>query len=192
MSDRELFAAIARGDKQAFTVFYKRWVNGVRRIALHILHDEEEARDAAQRVFMKIHRAATTYRGAAEPNTVLYEIAKHEAIDILRSRVARDHRHAEGGAAWCTPPARPDELIEASRLANDIDAAIAPLDPKIRRTHELSAHGFRNREIARMLGVPRGTVGWRLSYSRRAIRRHLTRSTSPTSPRRPRRGVFYV
>jgi RNA polymerase sigma-70 factor (ECF subfamily) len=68
------------------------------------------------------------------------------------------------------PTADPESRAIASDTARLVRAEIAKLSPKLRDTLLLAAGGeHRYEEIAAMLGVPVGTVKWRVAEARRIL-----------------------
>jgi RNA polymerase sigma-70 factor (ECF subfamily) len=70
--------------------------------------------------------------------------------------------------------ADPERRAEALHRVRQVRDAIEGLSPKLRDTLLLAAsgeHGYE--EIASMLGIPLGTVKWRVAEARRLIQRTL-------------------
>ncbi len=71
--------------------------------------------------------------------------------------------------------ADPERRAEAKHRVRQVRSAIEGLTPKLRDTLLLAAsgeHGYD--EIAAILGVPLGTVKWRVAEARKMIQRHLS------------------
>ncbi len=65
----------------------------------------------------------------------------------------------------------PDEYADAVMIKQRLTAALDTLDEDVRPVIWLSdVEGFRQREVAEMLGIPEGTVASRLFRARRALR----------------------
>jgi RNA polymerase sigma-70 factor (ECF subfamily) len=67
----------------------------------------------------------------------------------------------------------PERAAVAQDLARRVRVAIAQLSPKLRDTLLLVATGEHTyEEIAAVLGVPLGTVKWRVAEARRLVNEH--------------------
>ena len=108
-SDEQLFEACREGDQRAFQLIMRRHGGLVRRLAMNILHDEQEAEDVAQETFVAVWKARETWRPDAKLTTWLHRVAVNKAIDRYRSR-----RH--------TPMAH-ESIVEIVDAARDTDEA---------------------------------------------------------------------
>ncbi|HEX6213949.1 MAG TPA: sigma factor-like helix-turn-helix DNA-binding protein, partial [Vicinamibacterales bacterium] len=69
------------------------------------------------------------------------------------------------------PGATPDQLLISRELAMAIAQVVRSLPRKLRDPFLLAASGdHRYEDIATMLGMPLGTVKWRIAEARRVIR----------------------
>lgn len=139
-------------------------------LALRLLFDREEAKDALQETFL---RAARAGRGLPRPT----DEAEAEAwlVRVLVN-VCRDRRRrAQVRARFVPdpPPAAPDPA-ERAAAKQAVAAALARLPARRRAVvvlHELEERDVP--EIARLLGLARPTVRWHLAAARRELRRLL-------------------
>jgi RNA polymerase sigma-70 factor (ECF subfamily) len=90
-SDEALFLASQAGDELAFRTLVERHVMMIRRLALNVVHDEQEAEDVAQEAFVSAWRNRGNWRPEARFTTWIYRIAMNKAIDRYRSRRAAPH-----------------------------------------------------------------------------------------------------
>src|SRR5262249_59133008 len=75
--------------------------------------------------------------------------------------------------------ANPERAAVATDLARRVRRAIAQLSPKLRDTLLLAATGEHTyEEIAGVLGVPLGTVKWRVAEARRLVNEQVPGRTS--------------
>lgn len=155
-SDDCLFLAAQAGDQLAFRVLVERHVGLVRRLALNVLRDEQEAEDVTQEAFVSAWRKRASWRPEARFTTWLYRIAMNKAIDCYRSRRAtpqpqeelarlidRDVRTAE-------PPKQQDG-VEQQELSGTLRAALQRLPATQRRAIELFY--YEDMEVARIADV---------------------------------------
>ncbi len=88
LSDEDLFLACRAGDERAFRALVTRHAEFVRRLALNVVRDEQEAEDVVQEAFVSAWRNREAWRPEAKFTTWLYRIAMNKAIDRYRARRA--------------------------------------------------------------------------------------------------------
>ncbi len=84
--DLDLLARVAEGDVESFGVLVERHERRLFRLCERMLQNREEARDAAQEVFLKAFRKAGSYRPRGKVYTWLYRIAVNHCLNLLRRR----------------------------------------------------------------------------------------------------------
>jgi RNA polymerase sigma-70 factor (ECF subfamily) len=73
-----------------------------------------------------------------------------------------------------TGDATPEQLVADQQLRRDVRDGIRALSPKLRDALLLAQSGeYTYEEIATMLKAPLGTIKWRVSEARRAVRKFL-------------------
>lgn len=156
LTDGQLIARIADGDRPAFEELYRRYARAVLGLALRRLGDRGRAEDAAQEAFVAIWRSARTYdpgRGRGAP--WLYAVARNAITDGLR-------RTPEPAAELHDGPGSdpdPGERAEASWVAWRVHRALEALPDRERTVIELAYwRGLSQSEISEALGIPLGTV----------------------------------
>jgi RNA polymerase sigma-70 factor, ECF subfamily len=78
-----------RGDQEALRFLYDRYADNVYGYVCSIVHDEHEAEDITQNVFMKLMRVLPKYERRNVPFSAwLLRIARNMAVDSLRNRRA--------------------------------------------------------------------------------------------------------
>lgn len=148
----------------------------IRRLALSILDDPDEADDAAQEVFIAANRGLASFRGQAEVKTWLTSIAINTCRGRLRKRKARQSLAATLQSLHLARPALPSpETLTVQREADrQLWQGVDALDDKhrlvviLRYVHELSTA-----EIAAALEISQGTVHSRLFYARQRLQEWL-------------------
>ena len=164
-SDALLAARLAAGDERALAEAFDRLASSVYSGALRVLGNGSAAQDVVQDVFVELWSHPGRYDPAAGSlRTYLIVLARHRAVDLLRSelrRVARQERHYR-----LTPPEPPgtasDEVM-AAETASVVRSAVQLLPDGQRRVVELAYfEGLTCREVARTMGIPEGTAKSRL------------------------------
>ena len=161
-SSGALIAAIAAGDRDAFSRFYDLTALMAFGLIRRVLRDPEAAAEVLQEVFWQVWQEAPRYdptRGTAEAWLVMR--AKTRAIDRLRSIRRRD-RTFVAPVDESVAQRREDQAPNPAVVAEDrglIQTALAQLPEPQRRVIELAFfEGLTHSEIATRLGEPLGTV----------------------------------
>jgi RNA polymerase sigma-70 factor (ECF subfamily) len=161
-SSSALIAAIAAGDRDAFSRFYDLTAPMAFGLIRRVLRDREAAAEVLQEVFWQVWQDAPRYdptRGTAEAWLVMR--AKTRAIDRLRSIRRRD-RTFVAPVDESVAQRREDQAPNPAVVAEDrglIQTALAQLPEPQRRVIELAFfEGLTHSEIATRLGEPLGTV----------------------------------
>jgi RNA polymerase sigma-70 factor, ECF subfamily len=177
VTDDELIRLAQAGDTSAFDQLVVRHQSAVFRAALAALRDRHEAEEAAQDALVRAWQRLGSFRGEAAFRTWLLAIAWNRAMSRRRSLAGWFSRRApievaDGMAAQ--PVDGPLDALRGRDLARHATAAIEALSPKLRDALLLAQSGdYGYGEVAAMLGVPVGTVKWRVSEARRRVRLRL-------------------
>ncbi|AEA28764.1 RNA polymerase sigma factor SigM [Pseudonocardia benzenivorans] len=163
LDDVALVAAHRAGDPQAFDELVRRHGDRLWAVALGVLRDREEARDAVQESLLTAFRRLDGFRGEAALSTWLHRILVNVCLDRLR-RAQR--RRTVPLPEHDVPDGRPDPgRAVATRL--DVTQALATLPVDQRLAIELvDVLGHPVAEAARILDVPTGTVKSRCARGR--------------------------
>ena len=173
-----LIAAARAGSREAFGELVALHQRVVFRATLAALGTREDAEDAAQDAFIVAWQKLPGFRGDASFRTWLLTIAWRKALDRRRARLLRWTRtpapafDAVADPIEAIPAATPspEQAVVASELAQSVRREIARLTPRLRDTLLLAASGdYSYQEISDLLGVPLGTVKWRVSEARRLV-----------------------
>jgi RNA polymerase sigma-70 factor (ECF subfamily) len=144
-----------------------------------ILGNAEEADDALQEVFIKVHRSWKTYdpkKGAL--STWLRRITVNQCISERRRKPSGSVSLEKLGEQGFDPPDderhRPEETVMRQEESGRVGQAIGALDAKQRAVIVLRyGEGLSYDEIARILEIPLGTVKSRLNTAVRDLRKEL-------------------
>jgi len=175
--DAEQVGLAAAGDADAFAQLYTTHRERVYRLAYHYVHNQPDALDLCQEVFVRAFEALPGFKGEARFRTWLMRIASNTCIDHLRH--GRLRKTAELDEHLITSDVRlpgvrsaPDPTAGAERgeLRAAIEAAVAKLSPEHRDVFVLhDVEGLTYQEVAETIGCPVGTVMSRLHYARRRL-----------------------
>jgi RNA polymerase sigma-70 factor, ECF subfamily len=164
-TDALLAARLAAGDDHALAEAFDHLGPSVYGAALRILRQSAAAQDVVQDVFVELWSNPGGYDPAAGAlGTYLALLARHRAIDLIRSelrRLARQERHARLMPGVSQPS--PGDEVAAADTADAVRAAVRLLPASQREVVELAYfQGLSYREVAVATGVPEGTAKSRL------------------------------
>ena len=177
VTDEDLVLRARQGDTGAFGDLVVRYQGAVYRAALAVLRHPQDAEEVAQDAFVRAWTGLPKFRGQSSFRTWLLTITWNRALVRRKSVVAWFSRRADASRAELLRSSEPDPgaSYEATELANRIRKEIEKLSPKLRDALLLSQSGELDYlEIAAMLGVPVGTLKWRVAEARRTVRAGLS------------------
>ncbi len=159
-----------RGDDLAWEAFVRRHQSRVYAVAWHYMRNAEDARDAAQEIFIRIYRRLDSFRGEEAFLPWMLRLARNACIDAIRKRRARppasDVAVEEADRLPATGPT-PEEMT-ASRSSRDL--LYRALDRMSESDREIlllkEIQGLKVEEVAQLLGIPTGTVKSRCNRAR--------------------------
>jgi RNA polymerase sigma-70 factor (ECF subfamily) len=178
LADEELMPLIGEKDPAAFEVFYDRHGGVAYSLAYRIVGEKAAAEDVTQEAFISIWRSGARFdqaRGSVRSWTL--SVVRNRAIDALRSRAGKAPKLTfDDEAILEQRPA--EELTEEEAMrhetAQELRGALGELPGEQSKVIELAYFGgFSQSEIARMLGVPLGTVKGRMRLGLEKIRGEL-------------------
>ena len=138
---------------------FRRYWSGAHRAAYLVVHDTALAEDVAQEAFLSAVRSLHRFDRRRPFGPWLHRIVVNRAIDHARAREVR--REVPAGAVG--EPASVSSGFGAAVSSGDVLGALAALPPEQRAVVVLRhLLGYTPGEIARLLGLPRGTVNSRL------------------------------
>lgn len=187
---------VAAGEADAFAQLVDAHQDRLLRLCERLLGDAEEARDAAQEVFLKVFRKAGDFRPQGQIYTWLYRIAVNHCLNKLRRRkLARflrwDDPAEDAEASPFDPPDSypdPAAALEARRRWQATRQAIVRLPAGQRAVLVLARfEGLSYRQIAEVLGITEGAVESRLFRAMRRVEAAQDTGVSGVSPREGRR-----
>jgi RNA polymerase sigma-70 factor, ECF subfamily len=169
-------AAAQAGDRDALETLLRRHHDRLWALCRRLTGSHADAEDALQDALIAIARGIGRYDGRAAFTTWSYRVATNACLDELRRRRRRPMPDAPGmlgtgespngpGGALSAPPA--PAAVEAVADRVDIDTALALLPQDFRAAVVLrDLCDLDYAEIARVLGIPAGTVRSRIARGR--------------------------
>lgn len=196
--DREILGRVAAGDVEAFEVLVERRQERLYGLCRRLLGDAEDARDAAQEVFLKVFRNAHRFRPRGRVSTWLHRIAVNHCLNRLRRRrVARFFSLGEprgggggngggvgGGSDELDPPddaPDPERRLADRRRWRRTRELIDRLPPGQRAVLVLAKfEGLSYRRIAEVMGITESAVESRLFRAMRRLEAARARKSEAT------------
>ena len=161
-SEQELVVLLNEQNNDSFNYLYDHYSGALFTIINQIVPDKDTASDVLQEVFVNIWKKINTYDASkGRLFTWMLNIARNAAIDKVRSRGYKDNLRNQpitegesGGMAMSSNPSVNDVGLKK---------VLTTLNEEYRRLIDLSYfQGFTHEEIAKMLGIPLGTVKTRI------------------------------
>jgi RNA polymerase sigma-70 factor (ECF subfamily) len=175
-SDLALMQAIQAEDPDALAQLYDRYNGILKALILRVVHNEAEADDLLQEIFMEIWNQAKNFSAQkGKPLGWMVTLARRRAIDGLRKKQA--YARAEERLQNETeqqPDAWVHNATEEAIVLGDTRAlmrkVIAGLPPAQQQAIDLAFfQGMSQREIAAKTNTPLGTVKTRLELGLKKI-----------------------
>jgi RNA polymerase sigma-70 factor (ECF subfamily) len=175
-SDEALMKAITDRHQTALRELYERYGKTLKAVISHVVHEEAEADDVLQEIFLQIWKEAANYSPqAGKPLGWVVTLARRRAIDRLRRRQAYcrakdrfESQIEQQPDAWVRN--RIDDELVRSDMRRFLERQMNALPPYQREAIELSFfEGLSHREIAAVTGTPLGTVKTRLELGLRKL-----------------------
>ena len=159
-----LVAGARAGDLDAFDKLMQLEERRVYRTALHLLGRPEDAEDAVQEIFLRVHRGLGRFDPARPWRSWLYAVALNVCRDAARKRrlrawVSLDAWRESGGADPEAVGPGPDEQAENELRREILRQGMKRLSPREREA--LILHAIEDvpaAEAAVILGVAEGTI----------------------------------
>ena len=171
---------MALKDEAAMTLFYERHKAMVGRLAYAAGLGEGDAADMVQEAFVRAWNAAPSFRGQSSAATWLRGIVRHLIADHIDAAVRARAVFVKPASAAAddapepdaeSPRHGPERLAELAQAKGCIDGCLARLGALHREVLGLRITGpeLKEREVAKLLGVPLGTVKSRTSIALRSL-----------------------
>jgi RNA polymerase sigma-70 factor (ECF subfamily) len=167
VDDQELAAAAAEGDAEAFSALLTRHYDRVFALSFRLTGQRAEAEDLTQDICAALPAKLMRFEPRARFTTWLYRVIVNTAHD-RRRRAATHARAADGWGDW--EVSRQAEIAEARDQSDWLMRSMAALNHDLRDTLALVLDDLSQAEAAEILGVSPGTVAWRVSEAKKALR----------------------
>ncbi len=169
---------VKKGDHAAFEEIVRRYIGLIRRqMAVQLWSDRDLAQDAEQEVLWKLFNTLKNFQSESSLAAFISGICRHTVWQLLRSRGRRWQREqswfVESEVLQTTKEAEADPLHSLVGQAHkqeiwDILGQIPEPDRSLLYLKE--GEGLEVKELAKIFGVPEGTVKSKLARARKKFR----------------------
>ena len=182
-TDEELVAAILSGDRDRFGELVERYQKRLVNYLYRLLRDLDEAHDLSQEVFFKVYRALDSFNPKYRFSTWMFRIGQNAAIDVLRKRrlkmvsmtVADDEDGGDREWEFAGDERGPYRELRNRERGDAIQEAVEALPWEYRELILLRHFGeLSYDEIAKLKGMPLGTVKNKLFRARQMLKGNLS------------------
>jgi RNA polymerase sigma-70 factor (ECF subfamily) len=179
--DFRLVALAQQGDTRSYDELVTRHRGRIFAMIRNMIHQEADAWDLSQEVFIKAWHALPKFEAKAKFSTWLYRIAHNTVYDWARKRKIESagefndeifERERIDSASFTTPSGgeMPDATMANGELRVKIQIALGKLSPDHREVVLLKdVQGLSYKEIAEAMSSTLGTVMSRLFYARQKL-----------------------
>jgi RNA polymerase sigma-70 factor (ECF subfamily) len=183
--DFRLVALAQQGDMTAYDALVTRHRGRIYAMIRNMIHQEADAWDICQDVFIKAWKALPKFEAKARFSTWIYRIAHNAVYDWVRKRKIQSAgelndeiftREKIDSGSFTTPSGgeSPDDTMAMGELRMKIEAALAKLSSDHREVVILKdVQGLSYKEIADAMSCSLGTVMSRLYYARQKLQAML-------------------
>lgn len=164
-------AAIAGGDREAFSLAVMRFARSLANYAYRMLGNEAEAEDVTQEAMFRLWTQAERWDPArASLSTWLHRITHNLCIDLIRKNrllTGQDDERLDDESN----AAGHEEAFDQGAMSDRLHAAIATL-PERQRSALVLTHfqGLSNRDVAIILDISVGALESLLARARRQLK----------------------
>ncbi len=171
LEDAALMSASRAGDLEAFSKLVRKYQQGLVNFFIR-LGASSYAEDLAQETFIRLFKYRDRYMPTAKFTTFLYTLARHAWCDTLRKWQRRDKGLT---LLKADASARDEERNDArDQRVDEVRAAVEQLPEKLRLVVVLSVYEeFDYETIARIMGIPVGTVKSRMFLAMQRLKQGL-------------------
>lgn len=163
--ERLLVARCLKGDASAFEPLVARYERVLFGVALRLVANYEDARDATQNTFIRAYERLDSFDPERRFFSWIYRIAVNESLNLRRAR-----RPQEELGTWIEVAGGQTEAVEAGETAARVERAIRQLSEEYREVVVLRYFGeLSYEEISKAVGVPEKTVKSRLFSARQRL-----------------------
>lgn len=166
--------ALSNGSVKDFELLFNAYYPKVKSFLYSMLADDEEAKDLAQDVFVRIWSSRKQLQMVYNLNAYIYQTVKH----VLYGSIAKKNNHHDVDIKEVFDLPSDDEIesiICCKELEDVIDKVIDNLPPQRKQVFCMSRkQGLSNDEISHRLGISKRTVETHISMALATLRKVIS------------------
>jgi RNA polymerase sigma-70 factor (ECF subfamily) len=181
-SEQELVSRLKEGQQEAYRQLIRRYQSKLINIAYGVTLDREESQDIVQDVFLKVYKNIRSFEGKSKLITWIYRITINESLNWQRRwkrRFRWQHDSIENEDLGnrdllMKDEFGPEEIYRKKELEKILNQELNKLSKDVRAILILKElEGLSYDEIAKLMGINKGTVSSRLFYAREKLKQSL-------------------
>jgi len=164
IDERELIAAVAKGDRSAFKTLFDRHSPTTYSLCLRLLGNSDDAHEVAQDVFVTLWQKAESLRGESKLSTWLHRVAVNKSINFrkrggllskIKQIISIDTDEVSLEQQLPAPESeRPDRQLETAEARIELAELMANVPERQRTVYLLhKLEGLSYQEIAEQLNL---------------------------------------
>lgn len=175
LSENELLARVAEGDKHAFGVLFEERQQLIFNIAYKLTKSRTNSREIVQDVFLKIWNRREDLPALDNFGAYINRMARNQSIDALRLIAREALRTVELQEDQLTKgDFQTEEALQFQETGRILHRALESLSPQQRKVYQLChEQGLKYEEAAKALGLSPGTVHTHMKQALKNIRAYL-------------------
>jgi len=176
LNEEILLAGLRQRDPDAFTAVFEQHADKLFRLAVGLLHDEDEAESVVQEAFLRLITKLDSFDGRSRLGTWLYRVTYNLVMDILRQKqpsielddIDITPKELTDWGQW------PEKIMQQAEETAVLHQAITALPDNLRAIFLLrEVEGLSTAETARITGLTEANVKVRLHRARLFLREKL-------------------
>lgn len=165
--DKDLVKKSLQGSRKSFEEIVNRYHKTVYRLAFRILHDNDNAEEITQIVFVKAYENLGSYNPKFKFFSWLYRIAINETLNFSKKQSYLENLKD----GYASEEENPDEIYGRNELGEKIENALMEIDLLYRVPLVLKHFmDYSYKEVSDLLAIPEKTVKSRLFTGRQLLK----------------------
>jgi RNA polymerase sigma-70 factor (ECF subfamily) len=168
-SDEALIRLISSGDRDAMRLLFARHHVRVFRFLKRMVGNDATAEDLLSEVFLEVWRSAGRFDARSQVSTWILGIARYKALSSLRQR-SFDELDQDSYESVEDPADDPEISLQKKQDSTLLQECLKQLSAAHREVLDLIYYHEQSIEdVARIIGVPPGTVKTRAFHARKRV-----------------------
>ena len=181
-NEQELISRLKEGQQEAYRQLIRRYQSKLTNIAYSITLDNEESMDIVQDVFLKVFKNIRSFKGNSKLITWMYRITINESLNWQRKWKRRfrwqhdsiEDENLSNRDLLKKDEFGPEESYRKKELEKILNQGLNKLPEDARAILILKeSEDLSYDEIAKLMGINKGTVSSRLFYAREKLKQSL-------------------